>query len=252
MKKSTLQHQKITDIVGDNYVFASVLYYFGIRFYDYSEHTLSEVCQKNGLKPEYVIKKLEESVAYDTDIKPEVFNYPIDLLLEYLRHAHFIFIKHKLPFIASLIEGIKDFPASHKEILEDLKMVFPLFVEDFIHHIYQEEDTLFHHIEVMQKAVKGSYKPSELYYQLEKHSMQRFAMEHDAHDDEMEGIRKITQNYDDKDVSHIAIKVLYDELKRLEKILQIHAGIENEILFPKALMLEKEVKQLLAEKSKWN
>ncbi|MEJ0029806.1 MAG: hypothetical protein WDO15_05305 [Bacteroidota bacterium] len=76
-----------------------------------------------------------------------------------------------------------------------MKILFPLFIEDFIHHIYKEEDTLFKYIKVLERAQTGNYNPARLYYMMERHSLQRFAMDHEAHDDEMTGIRKITNDY---------------------------------------------------------
>jgi regulator of cell morphogenesis and NO signaling len=78
---------------------------------------------------------------------------------------------------------------------------------------------------------------------MEKNSLRNFAMEHEVHDDEMEGIRKITKDYHLTVNAPLHVKVIYTELKAFEKSLQIHARIENEILFPKALSLENKVKQ---------
>jgi len=82
--------------------------------------------------------------------------------------------------------------------------------------------------------------------------MQRFAMDHEAHDDEMNGIRKITRDYFLPPNCPLHIKVLYSELKAFEQSLITHARIENEILFPKAMALEHQVKKMLEEKVKWN
>jgi regulator of cell morphogenesis and NO signaling len=87
---------------------------------------------------------------------------------------------------------------------------------------------------------------------MEKNSVQKFAMEHEAHDDEMVGIRKITRDYELDSNSPLHVKVIYNELKAFEKSLITHATIENEILFPKAMALENKVKQLFFEKVKFN
>lgn len=131
-------------------------------------------------------------------------------------------------------------------------MVFPLFVEDFIEHIYEEEDTLFHYILALEKASKGKFSPGKLFYLMEKNSVQKFAMEHEAHDDEMEGIRKITRDYKLHDAAPLHVKVMYNELKGFEKSLITHARIENEILFPKAMAIEGKVKKFFFDLSKFN
>lgn len=80
---------------------------------------------------------------------------------------------------------------------------------------------------------------------MEKYSLQRYAIEHEAHDDEMEGVRKITNGYAIHTKTPLHIKVIYSELADFEKALKTHARIENEILFPKAMQLENEVRNIL-------
>jgi regulator of cell morphogenesis and NO signaling len=251
MNKIALKDTRIAELVDQNYVHAYILFYFGISFYEYSEYTLEEVCRQRALKVEQVVKELESPTHLQEADLPLV-SYPIDLIIEYLKHSHFLFIKHKLPYIARLVESFKGHHDDYAQIERDLKLVFPLFVEDFIAHIYEEEDTLFHFILALESAAKGNYVPSKLYYLLEKNSVQNFALEHEAHDDEMDGIRKITRDYTIASHTPLHVKVIYNELKSFEKSLITHARIENEILFPKAMAIENKVRKTFLEKTVLN
>lgn len=252
MDKTKLRTIRIADLVEQDNVRAYVLYYFGIRFYEYSEKTLEEVCEDRGLNVDSVVHELESSTHRLTEENIPLVSYSIDVIIEYLKHAHFLFIKRKLPYILKLVESLKTDHAAYLAIVRDLKTLFPLFVEDFIHHIYEEEHTLFQYIKLLEKSEGGKNNPSKLFYMMERHSLQRFAVEHEAHDDEMEGIRKITQDYQVDSTTSLHVKVIYSELTSLEKSLQVHARIENEILFPKAMMLENQVKKQFLEKVKFN
>lgn len=247
-----MKNRRIGDLVDQDSIRAYVLYYFGIKFYEYSEQTLEQVCHQKGLRVEQVVRELEAPGDHFREAEIPLISYPIDLIIEYLKHAHFLFVKHKLPFIGRMVESFRPEHPEYEAVAKDLKILFPLFIEDFIHHIYEEEDTLFKYIQVLDKASRGQYNPARLYYLLEHSSLQRFAMEHEAHDDEMEGIRKITRDYTLTPEAPLHVKVIYSELLMFEKALQTHARIENEILFPKAMALENRVKQLFTEKVKWN
>jgi regulator of cell morphogenesis and NO signaling len=251
MGKIALKDRRISDLVDQNYVHAYVLFYFGIRFYEYSELTLDQVCKERKLKVEQVIRELE-SPSHLQEAELPLVSYPVDLIIQYLKHSHFLFIKHKLPYIARLVESFRANHDDFKTIERDLKIVFPLFVEDFIEHIYHEEDTLFIFIQSLERASRGTYVPTHLFMLMEKNSMQRFAMDHESHDDEMNGIRKITHDYAVGPNCPLHVKVLYNELKEFEKSLITHARIENEILFPKAMEIENKVRKVLAEKIKFN
>jgi regulator of cell morphogenesis and NO signaling len=226
------------------------LYYFGIEFYDYSEHTLEQVCREKGLSMQSVVNNLESATRQD-DV-PNLNSLPADVIIEYLKHSHYLFVKNKLPYIARLIRGLSPKEGVFCAAAEDLKFVFPLFIEDFIQHIYQEEDTFFSYVLQLNNALKGKYHLGKLFYMMENHSVERFAIDHDIHDDEMEGIRNITNNYAvDKNTS-LLVQVVYKELQSFEENLITHAKVENEILFPKALMIEKEVKKIWRSKISCN
>ncbi len=240
--------KKISEIVGENYVFGAVLYYFGIEFYNYSNQTLSQACKERGLDAARVMERLESIGNVSCEEKVSLQNYPIELIIEYLKHTHHMFVKERLPYLASLIHNLP----SREEISYDLKLVFPLFVEDFIHHIYEEEDTLFSYVHSLQQFLQGNGNPSSIYYMMEKQSLQKYAMEHYEHDDEMKGIRKLTSDYHIPSDASLHLKVIYSELRLLEEQLITHAQVENDILFPKALMMEHKARKLFSEKINLN
>ena len=244
-------NRKITELINENYVYGYVLYYLGIQFYNYSEKTLEETCHVHGLNVKHVIKNLEAVNHQSEEQNIALKKYPVNLIIEYLVHAHYNFVKKRLPYLARLIENL---PPDNilNPLINDLKFVFPMFVEDFIQHIYQEEDTFFHYIKLLDKALYNKYNLAELYYQMEKNTIQNFAVEHDLHDDEMDGIREIIENFEIKEESHLLYKVTMAELENFQKELTIHSKIENEILFPKALELEKKVKNMFRSKVRHN
>lgn len=252
MEKIALKSQRIGELVDQDKIRAHVLFYFGIKFYEYSEQTLEQVCQEKGLSVDIVVRELESPSENFQESDLPLISYPIDLIIEYLKHTHHLFIKHKLPYIGRLVESFKANHIEYDLIEKDLKALFPLFLEDFIHHIYEEEDTLFKYIRILERAGRGHFNPSELYQLMEKHSLQRCALEHEAHDEEMRGIRKITKDYHLTQDAPLHVKVIYNELIQFEKSLKLHAQVENEILFPKAMALENEVKKKFFEKARLN
>ena len=252
MEKTALQSKSIRELVDQDNVRAHVLFYFGIKFYEFSEQTLEQVCLEKGLSVNLVVRELESPESIFDESELPLISYPVDLIIEYLKHTHYLFVKHKLPYIGQLLQGFRANHPDYNTIEKDLKTLFPLFLEDFIHHIYEEEDSLFKYIRMLERAARGQYNPSRLYELMEKYSLQKCALEHVAHDDEMEGIRKITKDYHLTADAPLHVKVIYSELIQFEKTLKVHARIENEILFPKAMALENEVKKKFFEKAKLN
>lgn len=244
--------KKIKDLVAENYVFASVLYYLGIEYYEFEEDSLEKVCQQKGLDCQLVIQELELILVNQEVDNLKLLGLPIDLIVHYLKHAHYLFIKKDLPFLVKLVNHLKSKGKKYLAVQKELQEVFPLFVEDFVHHVYEEEDTLFEHILQLKKLDEGKGNPSLFLYGAEKFNVQKFALDHELHDDEMKGIRYLMEKFPDQQEGELSFNVLYAEFIRFEQKLMTHAKIENEILFPKALMLEKQVKSKLADLIKLN
>lgn len=247
-----LAQRTINSIIDENFVFAKVLDYFGVAFYQYSGHTLEQLCEEKGIPLEKVLRSMENYHSSNEVDKSTLNTYPVDLIIEYLKHAHHVFIKQKLPYLARLIKALDGRSGVSKSLANDLKFVFPLFLEDFIHHVYEEEDTLFAYVNALFEVAQGRLPASRIFYQLESYSIQEAAISHDHTEDELKGIREITGNYSYNPHHDLHLKVIYEEFKAFDRELVQHASIEDEVLFPKALMLEKNVQELINKKIRWN
>jgi len=252
MDAENVLNKKIAELVDEDHELAQVLFSLGISFYEHPTQTLQQVCVEKGLVAERIVRELELPRENFSRTDLPLASYRIDLIIEVLKHAHYLFIKHKLPFMNRLVCDFKAHHEGYRQIEKDLKVLFPLFMEDFIRHIYHEEDTLFRYILQLERARAGRYSPARLYRAMEKSSLQQSAIEHNAHDDEMTGIRALTHDYRLTADAPLHVKVIYAELIQFEKNLREHARIENEILFPKAMLLESQVKAAFYAKAQWN
>lgn len=220
----------IGEVVNENYVYARALHYLGIDFFEAPERKLKEICAERGLERQQVIKTFYEFDSCSRFSFQELKSYPIELLTEYLKHAHHVFIKDKLPFIVHLVKKW--------DRTEGLKNLLPEFVEDFIKHIYEEEDTTFKYIELLCAIKKGSGNaPYMLMMDFEGYSLQSEFEEH-RDEDEFGAIRSIVSSIDSKNLHD---RVLVHEVQAFDREMIYHAEIENNIFFPKAIELETSV-----------
>lgn len=251
--RSVDDYQKalVGDLVSENYVFASVLHYFGISFYQYPAHSLEVVCKKHKVHASQLIAELEAWALRKEPTNEELYLNPIEVLVAYLKKKHYYFVRQELPFLSNMISGISS-ELRFAPLLADLRIMFPLFVEDFIHHIHEEESRLFKRIELLQDIENNRFSILDAITIIERDPIHILADQHEIHDDEMEGIRKLTSDYSLEADAPLAMKVLYHELQNFEQELRIHAKIEDELLFPKAVELEREALRQLRKKIKTN
>lgn len=251
--------KSLAEIVAENYSYGAVLHQFGIDFFKYPYKTLSSVCMSRHISPNLVVRELEFKNQYNREEVllvhfERLAKYPVDMVIDYLKQSHRIFMRHRLPYMTDLINhtALPDVDSAYFEIISDLKIAFPLFSEDFIHHILEEESEIFSHIMRLDDVVYHKLPLSKIYFAMEKYRIAEFAASHTIDDDDMAGIREMTNNYQINADTPFLIKVLYTELLAFEKELSQHATIENQILIPKALKLEAMVKKIFQAKAKFN
>lgn len=238
-----MKNKSIEILVNENFVYAKVLDYFGVQYYKSKNKTLQQVCQEHKINLTQLLEVIERAQHRATIEASELKRFPARLIIGYLKHAHELFIKDRLPFILRQIDTLH--APLDQELVNDLKMIMPMFVDDFIHHIYEEEDRLFSYIHDLECFVIGKTTSSKVLVNIDSFSIQEFALHHGDSDDEMKGIRGITNEYKTDDIDNIQLKVIFKELQAFDQELTKHAHIENNVLFPKALMLEKQAKEKL-------
>ncbi len=246
---------KVIDLVDSNYTYASVLSFLGIKFYEYPDQTLAEACEDLKLCADSVIASLQRpTVRFDHPQAISKLRFcSLDVILSYLKKAHRYFIRYKLPFMQKLVCDVQPEFFDCQLTASSLKFSFPLFMEDFIHHIRDEENSLFKYVEKLQKVESSHDCDLHAVFSLVKNnSLQEMASHHESEDDEMKGIRELTNNYFINSNSTTYTKVIYSELKEFESSLRVHANVENQILFPKAISLEQNVFKFLSSMSKKN
>lgn len=217
----------IGSLVDENYIYARALSYLGVDFYLYPDRKLREVCEEMNLPRSQVLKAFYLFDQSHRFSYTELNRYPLEIVIEYLKHAHHLFIKEKLPYLAKLIGGY----GGHN----DLKWIFPEFVEEFISHVYEEEDTLFSYVSCLLSIEKGAHpNPQAAMWRHRGISLRQIHAEH-KEEDEIAGIRTLVEEADRYDLHW---RVITREIKAFDREMWYHAEIENKILFPKAMALE--------------
>lgn len=231
----------IRSLVDENYVYARALNYLGVEFYLYPDRKLREVCAEMQLDMDRVLKAF---YLFDRSHRfsfKELDKYPLEIVIEYLKHSHHLFIKDRLPYISRLVSK---YPGQ-----EDMKLIFPEFVEEFINHIYEEEDTLFRYVCRLVRMEKNMYpNPLQGIWEFKDISLKEIYQEHQE-EDELAGIRNLLEETED---TSIHWQVIGQEIKAFDREMWYHAQIENKILLPKAIALEKRVKKKLTQLSELN
>jgi regulator of cell morphogenesis and NO signaling len=250
-----IRTKSLAQLVETNYAFGSVLHFFGIDFFKHPEETLERICHRRHLSATIIERELQARQQRER-VSPVslMVGYPVDMIMAHLRQAHRVFVRRRLPYLLSLVEGATPtgLPSPYRETVADLQIAFPLFAEDFIRHVQKEEAEMFEYITLLDDATYGHLPTWQLYQALNQTSVAQFAQAHSVEDDDMQKIRELTQHYAVAPGCPLLVRVLYAELLAFEEELQTHAEIEDRLLLVKAAKLEQKVTATLALRAKLN
>ncbi len=231
----------LSSLVTKNSFFASALHSMGITYPKFPTSSLVEACHQSGVSVFVAVNKLH-SIEKDYKHLAELQHYPVELTISYLRYMHRLIIRERLPYVQDLAEMILPNEFTNRELAHDLKTIIPIYVEDFIKHIHEEEDELFDYVIQLSRASKKANLMASILFEYRHYSIQQFALAH-AHEDETDGIRLITNDYQLHTSASCLEKIVIQELKAFDREMELHARIENELLLPKAIELEQQVIQ---------
>jgi regulator of cell morphogenesis and NO signaling len=236
----TTHNKTIGGIVADDYRTAQVFKNHGIDFCCNGNRTITEACEAANLPPAVLLHELE-ALKQDSGPQSDYQAWPPDVLSEYIEKRHHRYVEEKIPVLKGYLEKLCRVHGNrHPELLEVARH-FQECAGELTVHMKKEELVLFPFIRKMTKIEPGQSMRAPYFGSIENPIG---TMMHD-HDSEGERFRKIaalTDNYTAPADACGTYRVTYSLLREFEDDLHLHIHLENNILFPKAMRLEKQLR----------
>jgi len=221
---------------------AEVFKKYGIDFCCGGRKTLKQACDEAKVD----IAKVEAALAATDEVKAtgDANNYnrwQPDFLADYIYNQHHNYYYDEGPIIADLADKVVAKHGHQLTQLYEVRELYRKLQNELDAHFVKEEKIVFPFIKIIVKA-KQTGNFSEL-NQLPsiKEPVLIMEMEHKAAGEILREIRKATNDYALPENACNSFGLLYKKLEALEKDLHQHIHLENNILFPKASQLEKEL-----------
>ena len=146
----------------------------------------------------------------------------LSALVEYILGTHHAYLKSTLPRLESELGCA---PAI-APVLRALHLELDA-------HLLKEEMILFPFIRTMEAGGRGPSHCGSV-----QNPIRVMMAEHDSAQDALSELRRLTDDYRAPAGSDDRLAHLYTQLQELERDLQEHIRLENEVLFPRAIALE--------------
>jgi regulator of cell morphogenesis and NO signaling len=164
----------------------------------------------------------------------------MDFLADYIVHVHHHYLKNQLPEIRSQLRKFTEEHGEKYAYLRELEKVFLQLYKELLPHVEQEEAIIFPYI----RQITHAFHSQESYASLLVKTMRKpigelMNQEHEMVAGAIHTMRELTGDYTAPVRACTSHKVIFSRLKELDNDLAQHIHLENNILFPRAIEMEK-------------
>ncbi len=231
---------KVGEIVRYNFSTAHIFEANKIDFCCGGNISLGEAAEKAGIEAGNLITELSialEKKDHDTDF---IEGLSLTGLSDYIIKTHHSYINKTVPFLLQKLQKLIDVHGENHPELRKVLSLFTAAASNLSAHMQKEELILFPNIQQMEKyRLEGGSTPANI--GLASSAINQMEAEHQVEGDRFMNLSKITKGYEVPPDGCSTFEVTYKTLEEFEKDLHRHIHLENNVLFPKAIKLEKTI-----------
>ena len=244
MNIETMSTNTIRDIALEALATTRIFEEFKIDYCCGGRRSIADACSTAGIDSVELNAKLQEVLGISISDSEE---HPEDLspaeLLNYIVATHHLFTASELQRLTPLMEKVvMRHGENHPELLE-LEKLFTALRESLTPHMRKEENVLFPYIETLQRATETGSNLVPPHFVTVNNPIRMMMSEHDTDGERLLSMRRATADYQIPEGACPSFRALYAGLQDLERDLHRHIHLENNVLFPRASELERELLQ---------
>ncbi|MEO9484321.1 MAG: iron-sulfur cluster repair di-iron protein [Ekhidna sp.] len=231
----------ISQLVADDYRAATIFKERNIDFCCNGNRTIAEACKLQNIDVNEVLAELEEICNGNGAPIDNLKDWNPAKLADYIIEKHHTYVEKKLPELTSYLAKVAAVHgATNPEVIK-IHELFEASAGELAVHMKKEEMILFPFIRKMMKAKETGSPLGPPHFGTSENPIAMMRHEHSTEGDRFREMAELSNNYTPPEHACNTYKVSYAMLQEFENDLHRHIHLENNILFPKALKLEKEL-----------
>ena len=231
----------VKDVVIDDYRAAAIFEKYGIDFCCGGKKTLRSACDEKGVDPVLLIAELRSLKSNGAANDVRFAERDLDTLVDFIVSTHHLYVQSAVPILLAHTNKVAQVHReNHPELLK-IAQVFQSVAEELLNHMTKEERILFPYIKRLAASAREGTSVAPPSFGTIQNPIRMMEAEHQSAGDAFSLIRAVTGGYKLPLDACTTYRVTFKELEEFEKDLHQHVHLENNILFPRAIELEKEL-----------
>jgi len=235
----------ISDIVKKDFRTAEVFKKYQISFCCGGAMTLKEACETKGIDPDRISSDLKESSRTVTIPNSLPYDeWKIEFLIDFITHIHHTYIYRVIP---PLSVELQSFTLGHKAKYPELTKVAELFAalsETLQIHSKHEDEIIFPYIRQIESAHRSREPYGKLFVRTLRKPLHLLEKEHRRIKEMLDNLDLITAKFTAPDSSCLQYHIYYKKLEEVYNHLVQYKYLEQTLLLPRAIAIERELLQL--------
>jgi regulator of cell morphogenesis and NO signaling len=214
----------------------------GIDYCCGGQRPLGEACAKAAVPVDEVLRSINR-LAATPPAEPERDwqREPLAALISHIVEKHHVYTKDELPRLERLLNKVCDAHGQRHPELLGLREMFSGLQAELNTHLLKEEQVLFPYIERLEEAFAAQRAVAPPFFGTVRNPVRMMMNEHDTAGETLEMMRAAAGAYAVPADACPSYRTLYGALAAFEADLHQHIHLENNILFPRAEAMEREV-----------
>lgn len=238
----TLESKTVASLVTENIKTAHVFKKYGIDFCCGGGISLKKAAEKANISYSDLENDLL-NVDQNTSRANNYNSWELDFLTDHIINVHHTYVEESIPMIIQYAAKVVKVHGQHYPELVEIQQLFSMVATELGGHMKKEELVLFPFIKKMVNAKRTEESLPQPHFGTVDNPIKMMEAEHEEAGEILRKIAVLTQNYNPPAGACNTFRAFYAKLEEFEQDLHQHVHLENNILFPKALSLEKELRQ---------
>ncbi len=231
----------IGEMVAEDFRKAEVFSQFGLDFCCGGAKSLQEACEEKGIDTKSVERALAEVEKRAKNRQQDFNRWELDFLADYILNIHHKYVKESVAMLYEISGKVARVHGENHPEVTDIARLFETMVSELDAHMEKEENLLFPYIKKLAVARRENGKPEPSPSGSVENIIRELETEHVTVGGNMDEINRLSNGYILPEDACSSYRALYNKLNEFEHDLHRHVHLENNILFPKAIRLEKEL-----------
>jgi regulator of cell morphogenesis and NO signaling len=214
----------------------------GIDYCCGGNRSLRDACTQVGTSVENILNRLQENQASaaEPSASPDL-SAGLAALVEHIVSKHHGYLKQEIPRLQQLLKKVVAVHGKNRTELARIQQTFLGLSAELESHMMKEERILFPYVVELEVAAKHGSTPRKPMFGTVSNPVHMMELEHESAGAALKTIRETSSDYNPPADACFSYKTLYSALKEFEADMHQHVHLENNILFPIAINLEKQI-----------